>query len=77
MTVKELIDELSKLNPDLPVIMSKDTEGNGFSPLHDAEEAFYLSYNTWSGEHYSEEDEDDEFDTPEGTIPAVFLWPVN
>lgn len=30
MTVKELINKLEKLNPDLPVMLMQDAEGNGF-----------------------------------------------
>ena len=30
MTVKELMAALSKLDPDLPVVLAKDEEGNGY-----------------------------------------------
>lgn len=35
MKVKELIETLSKLNPELDVLIAKDAEGNGFSILHE------------------------------------------
>ena len=35
MKVNELIDKLCDLDPDLEVILSKDEEGNGFSPASD------------------------------------------
>lgn len=34
MTVAELIAELKKLPPAALVVMSRDAEGNGYSPLH-------------------------------------------
>lgn len=33
MTNKQLIAKLSKLDPNLIVVMASDSEGNGFSPL--------------------------------------------
>lgn len=33
MNVRELITELTKLDPELPVILQKDQEGNGYGPL--------------------------------------------
>jgi hypothetical protein len=33
MTVKELIEELQKEDPSCLVVMAKDSEGNGYSPL--------------------------------------------
>jgi hypothetical protein len=37
LTVKELIAELSLLDPDAVVIMQRDGEGNGYSPCSGAE----------------------------------------
>lgn len=37
LTVGDLIDQLEKLPQDLPVVMSQDAEGNGFSPEVEAE----------------------------------------
>ena len=37
LTVGDLIDKLEKLPQDLPVVMSQDAEGNGFSPDINAE----------------------------------------
>lgn len=54
MTVKELKIELENLLDDMEVILQKDSEGNGYSPLSciDAE-AVYIPDSTWSGEVYS------------------------
>lgn len=70
MTVKELITELQKLDPNRIVIMSKDAEGNGFSPLAELETADCIEYSAFEVELVedgcSEEGE-----------PAVVLWPNN
>ena len=55
MTVKELIAELKKHDPDRLVILQKDAEGNGFSPLEDVSTGAYLADSTWGGEIYLEE----------------------
>ena len=34
MTVNELIDALEKLDGNVPIAVSRDSEGNGFSPLY-------------------------------------------
>ena len=41
MIVKELIEQLSKLNPDTKVFMQSDPEGNGYSPLEGIDPAFF------------------------------------
>lgn len=33
MKVKDLIEKLQKLNPNLLVIMARDSEGNNYGPL--------------------------------------------
>ena len=49
-TVGELADYLATQPRDRKVILSKDAEGNGFSPLADAGESMYAAETTWSGE---------------------------
>lgn len=84
MKVKELKRLLEKIDDNYIVIMSKDAEGNGFSPLDELEDSrCYLADSTWSGEigfkvltpelkkeGYSEEDVID-------GEPALILWPTN
>lgn len=41
MKVKELLEELKGLNPELEVYVSKDEEGNGFNKLADYGEDVY------------------------------------
>lgn len=48
MTVGELIEELRMLDENALVILQKDGEGNGYSPLAGAD-GDNLVYNTWSG----------------------------
>jgi hypothetical protein len=86
MTLDELRAELADL--DLPgdtiVVMSKDGEGNGYSPLAEVETAMYEADSTYSGDRYlSDEDreatgEPDDYNAAPGdAVPAVFLWPTN
>lgn len=51
MTVKELIEKLQLVDPDRIVILQKDAEGNGFSPLAGIDDnAVYQPDSTWAGE---------------------------
>lgn len=87
LTLGELRKQLAELEhlPDsTPLVMAKDAEGNGFSPLNDLEEGMYLALTTWSGEHYLTEQQrqskdcpDDYDEAPEEAVHAIFLWPVN
>jgi hypothetical protein len=86
MTLAELRAQLDALNlpDDTIVILAKDAEGNGHSPLVEAEHAMYLADTTWSGERYlteadrqAEEDPDDYSEAPDDAVHAVFLWPTN
>ena len=53
MKVKELRAILSALPDEMKVILQKDGEGNGYSPLSGADsDAIYLEDSTWSGEVY-------------------------
>lgn len=56
MKVKELIEILKDCDPNAQVVMQKDAEGNGYSPLAGADhEAVYIAESTWSGMVYSTE----------------------
>lgn len=68
MTVKDLREILDTLDPELEIVLQKDSEGNGYSPLYKFYEGHYTPYNTWSGE----------FSCEEATgIPAICLVPAN
>lgn len=79
-TVKELIETLSKLPGDHMVVLQKDAEGNGYSPLAGAEVAKYIPEATWYGEVPHPEDlangEYGEADLAE-MIDCVVIHPIN
>ena len=53
MTVKELIEELRTMPQDAQVILQKDTEGNGYSPLAVVDgNTVYIAKNSYMGEAY-------------------------
>jgi hypothetical protein len=75
MTVKELIMLLLEQDLTLEVVLQKDAEGNGYSPLEGGDPAYYVPTSTWSGEVYDEDEEGEEL--PEDGHRAMILWPVN
>lgn len=75
MTVGQLREALEGFCADALVVMSKDGEGNSYSPLAEPSEAVYIAESTWSGELWTTEDEDEE--VPVEAVHAVVLWPVN
>lgn len=79
MKVKDLIEILKRCDPEQSVIMSRDAEGNRYSPLSEAVDGMkYWPENTWSGTCYDSNDAD-EF-SPEdwnSLENVVVLWPVN
>lgn len=51
MNVKELVEFLKDLPEDMEVILSKDSEGNGYSPLSGVgKDGIYIESNSWSGD---------------------------
>ena len=53
MKVKELLEALLSVDPEAEVILQKDSEGNGYSPLCCADaNAVYVPDSTWSGDVY-------------------------
>ncbi len=84
MTVRELIELLQDEDPDALVVVQKDPDGNGYSPLNDIWEGGYVAENNWSGEAYllelTQHDRKagyTEEDVREDATKAVFLCPVN
>jgi hypothetical protein len=81
-TCGELADYLATQPRDRKVILSKDAERNGFSPLADAGERMYEATSTWSGEVYQTPEvvaaePDDWSDAPDDAERVVLLGPVN
>lgn len=82
-TLRARLEEFRDLPGDTPVVLQKDAEGNGFSPLAGADESMYLADTDYSGEvymtsaqvaadpSYTEEDE-----APEDAVHAIVLWPL-
>ncbi len=62
MKIKELIDQLKKLDGSLDVYVSGDSEGNQFSPLHQ------LSTECMTRKGRS-------FEAGEGATNAIVIWP--
>jgi len=87
MKVKELKKLLENVNDDYIIIMQKDGEGNGYSPLECIDdESNYRADSTWSGEvgyrtltaelrkqGYS----DGDIVSGDGAEPCLILVPVN
>ena len=54
MNVKELKEAIADLPDEMEVILQKDSEGNGFSPLSDVSaNVVYIPDSTWSGDVFS------------------------
>jgi hypothetical protein len=54
MNIKELKEMITDLPDEMEVILQKDAEGNGYSPLHGGDtDAVYEADSTWSGDVYS------------------------
>ena len=76
MNVKELIEHLQKLPQEAEVIMSKDSEGNAFSPYVDFSDKYhYVPESTSCGYLWGYDDEEEESEKPDNAVPCVVLWP--
>ena len=84
MNVAQLIDKLKDADPLAVVILSRDSEGNGFGELYtveaknkvfipDDQEVWYAELTEYmKRQGYGEEDT---HEGDERAIPAVVLWP--
>ena len=85
MNVKELKEQIANLPDDMEVVLQKDAEGNGYSPLSGADpDAVYIPDSTWSGDVFSlvwtADDAcmtDDEWNAIKSKPRALILYPVN
>jgi hypothetical protein len=88
MKVSELIAELQQCDPESLVVMSKDSEGNNFSPLAEIDgDSMYLADSTWSGDVHLREltpeleeqgySDDDVRTEEDGAVRCIVLWPTN
>lgn len=87
MKVKDLKEDLKGLPDDMEVILQKDAEGNGYSPLAGTDSnCIYVPETTWYGAVYSldwgyedvlmENDEWDELKNDKDK-QALILYPIN
>ena len=85
MTVKDLKELISNLPEDMEVILQKDREGNGYSPLEGGDsDAIYIPDSTWSGEVYNTKwsaydaaMEESEWEEMKLKPRALILYPIN
>jgi hypothetical protein len=85
MTIKELRLMLQDLPDDMEVILQKDSEGNGYSPLSGGNsEAVYIPDSTYSGDVYSMDWNADDYCMGEeewleikAKPRALILYPIN
>lgn len=84
--ISNLIAQLEEIKTeygDIDVIMSKDGEGNHFSPWADYSVGRYAPDCTWAGQYaslesYEDEDPEDSWNpSEEDSVLVVCLWPVN
>lgn len=81
----EILSELLEVDPEMEIIMSKDSEGNAFSPLCDWSCGIYIPESTWHGslydigwsadEAYMSQEEWNKFidENPR----SIIFWPTN
>lgn len=85
MKVKDLIRELKLLDPELEIILQKDSEGNGYSPLEGVDEnCIYVAETSYDGYVYDATWDADEADMDEEEWEemlkqprCVVLYPAN
>lgn len=75
MTKNKLIKALQAMPGNPLIVLSRDAEGNGFSPLAAAEMTGYIPAPVYGGEIW--EPEYDNQAEPEGVVSAVCLWPLH
>ena len=85
MTIKDLKEAIANLPNEMEVILQKDSEGNGYSPLSGADaDAVYIPETTWYGDVYfmdwTADDAcmtDEEWEGIKSNPRALILVPVN
>lgn len=75
INVGKLKEILAQLNDDDLVVLAKDGEGNGFSPLNDYSVDIYIATSTWSGERHPRTARTRIF--TDKKQDCITLWPVN
>ena len=76
MKIRELLEILLTLDPEMECIVQKDAEGNGYSPLSGADSnGIYIAETTWYGEVYNGEWTADDADMDEDLWEAMLKKP--
>jgi hypothetical protein len=73
LTVHELREQLARLPDEWLVVLARDREGNGFSPLDGVGAGEYVQQSTWAGDFIRQPLRARTI----GAREAVCLWPVN
>lgn len=76
LTVGELRELLQDLDDDLPVILQKDAEGNGYRVGHGGELAYFHEEDSRSGEVLEYDDLEEWELTCEDVVPCFVVWPL-
>lgn len=72
MKVNELISILSQFEPDAEIVLSSDSEGNGFAPVDEVSQGLYSPHGR--GDVY---DPNEKTEAGEDAINAVVLYPLD
>jgi hypothetical protein len=80
MKIKELIKELSKLDPELLVVLSKDSEGNGYGECCDISKNYSfdgdeIKITKMTADLVDQGFGEDDLADGDEYIPCVVLWP--
>ena len=78
--INEIIDILQKMQKDhgdVDLILQKDSEGNGYSPLCGLEAVHYISLNSYTGDVLDEEGYEEVMEERYPGHNAIVLYPIN
>jgi hypothetical protein len=84
ITVKKLIEQLSKLDPDSRVLVQSDAEGNGYAECAGADPAFVLEFsrelqvynNDWSADECDMDQEEYDSMRNDKSKRCVVIFPA-
>lgn len=71
MKVKDLIKRLQTANPESKVILSVDSEGNGYQKLADVQDMVF----SFKDHEFWNDENENAGEPPEHYKPVVVLWP--
>ena len=84
MNIGELKEYIKDLPDDMEIVVQKDAEGNGYTPMHCADLGWYVPETTWYGDfygaEYTAEDncmEEDEWAEIKATPMSMVIAPIN